>query len=114
MYPICNLRYFQVARVFKFYSLLSLKDCSTLSIPNSFLKMVSRYGGRMCLCFLSPFFPFSGLTSSVPGPLGAVSPVGIQGCSQHLFSGCRQGHAMLSNYRSVTRALSGAAHHVIV
>ena len=114
MYPICNLRYFQVARVFKFYSLLSLKDCSTLNISNSFLKMVSRSEGRICFCFLLPFFPFSGLSSSAPGPLGAVSPVGIRGCSQHLFSGCRRGRAMFSDYRSITRALNGAAHHLIV
>lgn len=64
MYPICNLRYFQVARVFEFYSLLFLKDCSTLNIPNCSLKMVSRYEGRMCFCLLLLSFPFSGLQSS--------------------------------------------------
>lgn len=84
-YAICNLRYFQVARVFKFYSLLSLKDCSTLNIPISFLKMLSRYEGRMCLLPLA-ILPFLCLQSGAPCPLGAVSPVGIWGCSQHLFS----------------------------
>lgn len=43
-----------------------------------------------------------------PPELRAVSSASIQGWSQHLFSGDRQGHVMLSVYLTITCTLAGA------
>ena len=56
--------------------------------------------------------PFLWPPEQCPYPLGAVSPVGVQGCGQNLPSGCGRGHAILSDYLSVTEVLTGAARHL--
>ena len=114
MYPICNLRYFQVARVFEFYSLLFLKDCSTLHIPNCSLKMVSRYEGRMCFCPLLLSFPFSGLQSSALILFELSALLAFRAAVSTFSPDVDGANAMLSDRLSVTQALTGAAHHLTV